>query len=100
MSTYRSPVVVQRLGLNGRHGGDGIGSKMPNQPSLWVDGRGFLRYGIAKLPVRVVNGLLEFKVGRADYKPRYGPYILVEVEELASLCSRKASGLDSESKIP
>ena len=62
---------------------------MPSQPSLWVDGRGFLRYGMAKLPVRVVGGVLEFIIKERDFAPLYGRRVLVEVEELASLCNQK-----------
>ena len=69
------------------------------KPSLWTDGKGFVRYGHAKLPVRVVGGVLEFVVKEQAYIPMYGRRVLVEVEELVSLCSRRKEGIDSSSKV-
>ena len=64
------------------------------KPSLWTDERGFAHYGRMRLPFRIVSGILEFKVSRTDHKREYGPCILVEVEELASLCNCHATELD------
>jgi hypothetical protein len=66
-----------------------------NRPTLWTDGRGFVRYGKAKLPVRVVGGVLEFIVKEQECIPIYGRRVLIEVEELASLCSQRVTTLDS-----